>query len=456
MKKIYLLAFAVLCAARAWAAVPDSVTNITATPGAEGALNATLQFTLPTKAVDGSALTDSVQVRIVHIGKNKRVGNTAGVPGQRVSVTVNTSQGDNALNIIPGQGSDQGNPTKISVYTGVDQPLMVANPHIVMDEDNMHGTFCWEAPKEGVHGGYFPTTGITYWLSKPYYGLALWIRDKMIGVDVFSMPIEAEQDTAQVPIYLGVTAETAGGSTAGLLPCMTGIGKPHALPITETWDSCRPMYEPFFLQPERYQQYLTGSSIDTQENPEKYKGVPNRWVFESSRWGGDKPVLRTPKFGTSGAETVKLSFCVDAGRVARLNVTASTYGVNEEVVYTMPEGLSGYKTFDVELPAKFGNRKWIELQFRPELDDEHELFVLANYSLSNASGVAGIEAGKGTVEGAQGCIVINGYEGQVAQVYTPSGTRMTSVRCSGHERVALPSGIYLVRVGASASKIRVG
>ena len=60
----------------------------------------------------------------------------------------------------------------------------------------------------------------------------------------------------------------------------------------------------------------------------------------------------------------------------------------------------------------------------------------------------------GTVYGANGAVVVNGYEGTV-EVYDFAGRLVKSAQVAGNAEVALNKGLYIVRVGAKAVKVVV-
>lgn len=60
----------------------------------------------------------------------------------------------------------------------------------------------------------------------------------------------------------------------------------------------------------------------------------------------------------------------------------------------------------------------------------------------------------GTVYGANGAVVVNGYEGTV-EVYDFAGRLVKSAQVAGNAEVALNKGLYIVRTGAKAVKVVV-
>ena len=59
-----------------------------------------------------------------------------------------------------------------------------------------------------------------------------------------------------------------------------------------------------------------------------------------------------------------------------------------------------------------------------------------------------------TVYGANGAVVVNGYEGTV-EVYDFAGRLVKSAQVAGNAEVALNKGLYIVRAGAKAVKVVV-
>ena len=70
------------------------------------------------------------------------------------------------------------------------------------------------------------------------------------------------------------------------------------------------------------------------------------------------------------------------------------------------------------------------------------------------SGVDGVAAGEVAVYGADGAIVVDGFDGEVA-VYAADGRLVKSAAVDGHAEIAVAGGLYVVRAGEAVKKVIV-
>ena len=158
---------------------PDAPTA-SVTAGAEGALNATLSITLPTKGIDGQALSalDSCIVK-----RNGTVVKTFASPavGETLTFEDNTIEkaGIYTYVVAAMANGDEGNTTKVSTYVGLDMPGPVTNLRAVEDMENP-GTIIltWDPPTVGQRGGYVNPEGLTYWVSIGTQGTEYYTYDR--------------------------------------------------------------------------------------------------------------------------------------------------------------------------------------------------------------------------------------------------------------------------------------
>ena len=70
------------------------------------------------------------------------------------------------------------------------------------------------------------------------------------------------------------------------------------------------------------------------------------------------------------------------------------------------------------------------------------------------SGVDSVAAGEVAVYGADGAIVVDGFDGEVA-VYAADGRLVKSAAVDGHAEIAVAGGLYVVRAGEAVKKVIV-
>ena len=182
---------------------PDRVSDLTATPGANGALNATISFTTPAKTFEGDALTNITKAEIY---KNDILEATIENPGvgKPVSVVVDADQGMNEYKVYTYNENGKSLDSKVSVYCGVSIPSPVSN--VVLKEENSHPVITWDAPTVGADGGYIDPSKLTY--------IVLRGSDQTVVASDISETsfIDDEVDGQTLQVYLVYASNAAGMS----------------------------------------------------------------------------------------------------------------------------------------------------------------------------------------------------------------------------------------------------
>lgn len=149
------------------ATAPAAVTDLTATPGAEGAAEATITFHTPTQSINGQTLSGSLSVRIDFDGQELTTLSDL-EPGQACSYThPSVATGLHTYTVTPlSAEGDEGQSLDAPCFVGVDTPGAVRNLRAVEDLDHeglIHLT--WDAPESGQNGGYINPADLTYYVS---------------------------------------------------------------------------------------------------------------------------------------------------------------------------------------------------------------------------------------------------------------------------------------------------
>ena len=158
-----------------------------------------------------------------------------------------------------------------------------------------------------------------------------------------------------------------------------------------------------------------------------------------------------------------------AGDVAyRLVLNGVTYGgATADIVVEgigMPEAntYSGTAT-DVALPdgtvaetvaVEGGTTDGVhyEIKFTMTVDGSESVIGFTTEPVT--SGVDGVAAGEVAVYGADGAIIVDGFDGEVA-VYAADGQLVKSAAVDGHAEIAVAGGLYVVRAGEAVKKVIV-
>lgn len=155
--------------------MPAAPTDLLLVPGVKGKCECDVTFTLPTATLQGRPLDLITEARIY---RNDYLAKTFSLAkGDNLTPGTTLSYHDTGLSnrlynykivAVSAQG-EEGGAAMQEVYVGLDMPKQITN--LEVREDIAHpGTILltWDAPTEGVHGGYVDPKGIRYTISKGY------------------------------------------------------------------------------------------------------------------------------------------------------------------------------------------------------------------------------------------------------------------------------------------------
>lgn len=141
------------------ATAPAAPSDLKVTPGANGTLNAQVEFTAPSTAINGSAISSLDKAEIWVNGELAKTVN-APAPGAKISENVPTIQGDNTVMVKAYNQDGQGLEAKTPVYTGVVVPDVVKDLQAKITDGGV--LLSWTAPTSGEYGGYVDPDKLTY------------------------------------------------------------------------------------------------------------------------------------------------------------------------------------------------------------------------------------------------------------------------------------------------------
>lgn len=227
---------------------PAAVADLTATAGAEGALEANLAFTAPAKAINDDALTGNVDVKIYRDGElvNTLTGVAVGSAQSWKDTNVENGKIYTYYVVAVNESGDGDKSEKVKVFVGVD--ALGAVPGFTASNVTPSTiTFTWNAA-EGVHGGYINTAAIEYTIYSMHVEeveiIPGWTMQELVADEAVATvtggttatidynTLQGEQDYQ----YFGISAalgtdetEPADAYTAVL------VGAPYELPIAESF-----------------------------------------------------------------------------------------------------------------------------------------------------------------------------------------------------------------------------
>ncbi len=219
-------------------AAPAAI-ELTAEPGAQGAAEVNLSFTAPANAINGSALSGNLDIKIYR--DDALVETLTGVaPGSAQTWTdtdVATHQTYTYYVVAANASGDGQKSNKVSVYVGPDDLANVTGVEITAETASTL-TFAWDQV-QGLNGGYIDLENIEYsvWTLDSNTGAAVDKLGSTIGETEITVDYdvdEGEQDFA----YFGVSASDG---TVETNPSASGaytwalVGAPYDLPILESF-----------------------------------------------------------------------------------------------------------------------------------------------------------------------------------------------------------------------------
>lgn len=442
---------------------PASVGDLTVTHSDDDAFKADISFTVPDKAINGSAIDRVTKVEIYNNGT--LVETVTGVSvGEKVTRTLTLTQGNNLINVVAYNDEGRGHDTTLDVFGGVDVPGIVNNLRYEWDaDDDLKATIRWDAPDPfGVNGMPVPESAITYSILTPFWGSFI---PSASGLKVCEYAVTASSST-QALAQRGVQAVTVGGSGTPAV-IMVNLGTPIATPVAESfangavtnanlWSTSR----------------ISGSALWGM-----YISKPGKVEAEDGDNGLAGCVVDAE--GAEGGECRLVSPAYDFSSTLPMNMTlwvlhnpSAASGTNVQVEYTVngcdyiaagepiavSEGEAGWRKHTVSLAGAAGHRKAM-LGFRATLAGAGESVYIDNVTVeSGQSGIDGIVGNDDcvVVKAVAGGVEVTGAAGAMVRAYAADGRLVAETTLDSNVAlVALPAGIYVVKVAGKSAKVAV-
>lgn len=213
-------------------ASPVAVSDLTVTPDAAGALNATIAFTTPTKTVAGNDITALTKVEVA---RGTEVVKTFDAPavGTALSFVDNvTESGDYTYTVTAYSEAGAGLSATATAFIGVNVPGPVTN---VVGVETTPGTvtLTWEAPVVDADGNAFNPANATYSIVAVMNGEQTVVAEDLTACTYTHTACAA--DAEQAFVYYGVFAESAAGLSDGVASNLIPVGKAYELPYVESF-----------------------------------------------------------------------------------------------------------------------------------------------------------------------------------------------------------------------------
>ena len=359
---------------------PKAVENVTATPGANGALTATLAFTAPTESFGGDALTEDVTVTIYR--GEELIGSTTLAPGAAGSITDdNAAQGNNEYSLVTSNSEGEGDVYKISCFCGVDIPTQVTNIKFTTAEDNQSTVMSWDAPTTGAQGGYVNVEELVYTIYVPtpdgYY------IEPIGETTELSYTITVEETTLTGYSYYVSAKNDAGES--GAFGGSVVLGKPYALPFVEQLTSTSLANGPWYLYSEEdsYAEWGIGATMENYNLPEVVTAPDGGMMvcYDSWEYAGGSCGLKSPKMSLAGATAPTLYFSMyhyaTAADDNELKISVTTNdNTYEEIFAKKVNDIDEYGWVEYQVSLdEYKDAGWIAMMFDANITPEGFVFI---------------------------------------------------------------------------------
>lgn len=355
-----------------------AATELTATPGAEGALNVDLSFTAPANAIDGSALSGTEDVKIYR--DDVLVNTLTGVaPGSAQTWTdTNVEDGKTYVYYVvaANESGDGQKSNKVSVFVGQDVPAVVTGFEKTADTPTSL-TFAWDEVT-GANGGYVNPANAEYGIYKLAIESSIFgnylVEDGILGTvtgettGTFDYPVdEGEQDIQ----YFGASVKVGTNETDPTYAYTYAIvGAPYELPIEEGF---------------------TGSTLhyvwDSSDNA--------RLGVTDDTSDGDDAALALQAYGEAGEVTFftgKVNLNPAANPTIIFDAKKGTSSVSALTIFVLsPDGTSTdvetvtltdeYQSFKVSIPSSAKNGRYNQVGFKANFPAVQETVIIDNIKI---------------------------------------------------------------------------
>lgn len=436
---------------------PAAVENLTATPGANGALEADLTFTMPTKFVNGDAIPAASTVSATVTGAQSVT--VTGAPGAEVTAKVATVQGDNEITVRTSVDNVTGMVSVVKVYTGVSVPSYVKNLNGTVSADMMSIDMTWETPDAETRGGYVDPATTTYYFAL-YDPETRDYTFTLAGTGINSATYHLPDGMPQDLYTVGLVAENVAGRSSRLMRMDAILGPAHQLPLSEDFESLGFTFNPW-VNYTNDGSAVTWTMLPLQDIATEWAGLTSVALvgyLRSENTEGEG-TLGMPRFSPKGNNVVTVKVKYWAGdQAARLSFKGASYGTEATTLHECPlSNTDEWRTAEFQLPASLMSSDWVQLYLNSLFGTGMNYCIVEDIKVEgDKAGLIAVADGLGSIVPGEGYIEFKGYAGETAEIYTAGGGLAGRSTLSGDAtRLSVSAGIYLVKVAGKSVKLLV-
>lgn len=213
-------------------AAPEAVTGLSVAAGAKGEPEATLDFTAPLTAADGSVLSAITSIAVYRDELKQPVHTIAEpLPGSSHSFTdTGLDTGMHTWRVVASLNGEEGAKAEITTYVGIDTPMAVTSLTAAEQTDGSV-RITWDAPV-GNNGGYVGNDVVTYRIVR-HDGTEETVLGTALETASFA---DTTLDTGkQGYVYYSVEASTKEGTSPIAESNSLFTGPAYQIPFKETF-----------------------------------------------------------------------------------------------------------------------------------------------------------------------------------------------------------------------------
>ena len=448
---------------------PAAVSDLSATPGPQGALEATVTFTLPSVTLNGEALGSGVTLFAdVTVAGSDELESVTGTPGSTKSVTVRTNQGTNTINVVVYNGDLESPKSEVKVYTGVAAPATPQNVEATEAPDMMSALLTWEPVTTAYEeGGYVDPADITYdiYVYRDYGFYATWVLwDENITGNSYTFSLN--EGDPQEMYALGVVSKNIAGNNGHLgVVQNVFLGTPYALPLSMSIDvdDATVTPEPWYQYSGIYGMNYAGKwYLDyVSYFAEDYEGedMPAMVGFPTGD-GICQGAVGIPRFSTKNCKTVEIAVDhIQGPNSATFMLLAQIYGSDDLIEIGMVEGntvdISEIITSTFSLPDELMNRDWVQVYIIADYYSLKDLFIMTGCQVTSTSSITSYEADT-TISSGKNTIFVRGCQGKDVTISALDGKKIVSETIKSYEAAFnVEKGVYVVKTDRKSAKVIV-
>lgn len=407
-----------------------------------GSTTGTVSFIAPSLTYCGNTLTGSLSYAVLVDGEEKATGTTTPA-SQTTSPAFSTTQGTHIISVVVSNGSGKGAEAKISAYIGKDTPEHVSNVVLARGNSDNDIVLTWDAPTEGVHGGFLDLDAVKYRVRR----MPDYVTVTENGVSPFRESIEADKPARyfyEVIPYIDDSTTGIGMSSNKLM-----VGPAYTVPYFED-----------FTENDNVLAYTVEDSNDDGHSWEYQYDFGYFRIYDNDRPKDDW--LFTPYIAFEAGKTYRLEFKVQTLATETYEVALATDASSGAVVKSIVDEKSideyNWTTDGGEFTVDETGNYFIGFHAMSEEPANALALYLDEVSVKvgDPAGIAANGNGKTVITAAVGQIIVaTDSVGAVVEVFAIDGRQCRKETISDIAYISIPAGAYIVRTSTGESKVVV-